>query len=167
MDDFRNHIWEDTSFYSDEAKRRTQVIDSFTSSDDKLRAVVGTAASGVLSSIKTGSRALKLGESIGRIGRTAVSTSKVREYVGEQRMQESVTKSAIKARLDEVSMRRFCRECGGSTFCWHGKRKATCKECGGSAFCCHGKPKARCKECGGTAFCCHGKYKARCRECDY
>ena len=96
MDDFRNHIWEDTSFYSDEAKRRTQVIDSFTSSDDKLRAVVGTAASGVLSRIKTGSRALKLGESIGRIGRTAVSTSKVRECVGEQRVQESVTKARAK-----------------------------------------------------------------------
>ena len=88
MDDFRNHVWEDTSFDSDEAKRRSQVVDSFTSSDGTFR---DAAAPGVNSSIKIGSRVWKLGESISSIGTTAVSKSKLRESFGDQWAQARVT----------------------------------------------------------------------------
>ena len=93
MDDFRNHVWEDTTFDGDEAKRRIQAKDSFKSPDDTLRdaAGVGPAASDVLSSIKIGSRVWKLGESISSIGTTAVSKSKLRESFGDQWAQASVT----------------------------------------------------------------------------
>ena len=86
-DHFRNHVREDTSLDSDEAKRRTKVIDSFASSDDTLR---DPAASCVLSSIKIGSR-VWLGESISSIGTTAVSKSKLRGSFGDEWAQASVT----------------------------------------------------------------------------
>ena len=58
-----------------------------------------------------------------------------------------------------------CKECGGASFCEHGKRKSECKECGGSQFCEHGKRKSQCYECGGSALCPHGKQKSHCYEC--
>ena len=88
MDDFRIHVWEDTSFDGDEAIRRPQVIDSFASSDDTLS---DTAASGVQSSIKIGSRVWKLGESISSIGTAAVSKSKLRDSFGDAWAHASVT----------------------------------------------------------------------------
>ena len=93
MDDFRNHVWEDTSFDSDDANRRPQDTDSFASSDDTWRdaAGVGIATSGVLSSIKIGSRVWTLGESISSIGTTAVSKSKLRDSFGDQWAEASVT----------------------------------------------------------------------------
>ena len=93
MDDFRNHVWEDTSFDSDEADRRPQDTDSFTSSDDTLRdaAGVGNATSGVLSSFKIGSRVWTLGESISSIGTTAVCKSKLRDSFGDAWAEASVT----------------------------------------------------------------------------
>ena len=39
-----------------------------------------------------------------------------------------------------------CRECGGSDFCQHDRRKGQCKECGGSQICVHNRQKFRCKE---------------------
>ena len=41
MDDSETtgYVWEDNSFYSDEAKKQTQVTDSFTSSDDTCASV--------------------------------------------------------------------------------------------------------------------------------
>lgn len=39
-----------------------------------------------------------------------------------------------------------CRECGGSDFCQHDRRKGQCKECGGSQICEHNRQKFRCKE---------------------
>ena len=93
MDDFRNHVWEDTSFDSDEIDRRPQVSDSFTSSDGTLRdaAGVGNATSGVLSSIKIGSRAWTLGESISSMGMTAVCQSKLRDSFGGTWAEARVT----------------------------------------------------------------------------
>jgi hypothetical protein len=32
-------------------------------------------------------------------------------------------------------MRRFCRDCGGSSICTHGRRKKRCKECTGASVC--------------------------------
>jgi len=40
-----------------------------------------------------------------------------------------------------------CRECGGSAFCEHGKRRGRCGECGGGALCEHGTRRDYCKEC--------------------
>ena len=91
MDDFRNHVWEDTSFDGDVANKRPQVIDSCASSDDTLRNAAGITTSGVLSSIKIGSRVWTLGESISSIGTTAVSKSKLRDSFGDQWAEASVT----------------------------------------------------------------------------
>ena len=98
MDDFRNHVWEDTSFDIDEADRRPQDIDSFSSSDDTLRNAAGITTSGVLSSIKIGSSSIKigsrvwtLGESISSIGTTAVCKSKLRDSFGDAWAEASVT----------------------------------------------------------------------------
>ena len=90
MDDFRNHVWEDTSFDSDEANRRPQVTDSVTSSDDTLRdaAGAGIVTSGVLSSIKICSRVWTLGESISSMGTTAVCKSKLRDSFGDAQCKE-------------------------------------------------------------------------------
>ena len=51
---------------------------------------------------------------------------------------------------------RFCKECGGSQICEHGRRRSVCKECGGSQMCEHGR-RSQCKECGGSQICEHGR----------
>ena len=93
MDDFRNHVWEDTSFNSDEAERPAQSIDCLRRLDDLLRdgAGAGIAASGAGPSIKIGSRVWRIGETITSIGATAVCKSKLRESFGDRWAQASVT----------------------------------------------------------------------------
>ena len=61
--------------------------------------------------------------------------------------------------------RSQCKECGGSSFCEHGRRRSQCKECGGSQICEHGRERTRCKECGGGSICEHGRRRYRCKEC--
>ena len=39
--------------------------------------------------------------------------------------------------LCEHGRRRYCKECGGSQICEHGRRRSGCKECGGSQICEH------------------------------
>lgn len=59
-----------------------------------------------------------------------------------------------------------CRDCGGSSICPHGRVKYKCRDCGGSMFCKHNRAKRNCKEgCGGTNICKHNKYKNRCKRC--
>jgi hypothetical protein len=80
-------------------------------------------------------------------------------------------------------MKGKCRDCQGSSFCEHGKRKTRCKICDGSEicehdkikYCCvgckgaslceHNKQKTFCKDCNGSSFCEHGKRKSRCKDC--
>ena len=44
--------------------------------------------------------------------------------------------------------RSICKECGGSSFCEHGRKRYSCKECGGKGICEHGRQRSQCKECG-------------------
>jgi hypothetical protein len=85
-------------------------------------------------------------------------------------------KGALTAKEDKVSSAKKicthgkkhwwdCKECGGSRFCSHGRRKAECRDCDGSAICVHGRQKPKCKPCGGVGICLHGRRKAECREC--
>ena len=61
----------------------------------------------------------------------------------------------------------MCKECGGASFCEHGRRRSCCKECGGSSFCEHGRQHFRCKECkecGGSGIRKHRRRRHQCKE---
>ena len=58
-----------------------------------------------------------------------------------------------------------CRECKGSSFCKHDKRRNQCRECKGSSFCKHDKRRNQCRECKGSSICKHDKWRNRCMEC--
>jgi len=59
----------------------------------------------------------------------------------------------------------MCRDCGGSQFCDHNRRKCLCRECGGVSICEHNKERTKCRDCKGGSLCEHDKIKSNCREC--
>uniref|UniRef100_A0A0G4HB66 CR-type domain-containing protein n=1 Tax=Chromera velia CCMP2878 TaxID=1169474 RepID=A0A0G4HB66_9ALVE len=61
---------------------------------------------------------------------------------------------------------KYCKECGGSGICEHGRVRYRCKECGGGSICEHGRVRYWCKECGGGCICEHGRARYYCKDCD-
>ena len=41
-----------------------------------------------------------------------------------------------------------CRDCGGSSFCMHGRQQHTCRDCGGVSMCQHRRQQVHCRDCG-------------------
>jgi hypothetical protein len=64
--------------------------------------------------------------------------------------------------------KQWCKPCGGSGYCQHGKNKYKCQECKDAGkpthLCDHGKPQYCCAQCG-TNRCQHGNIKRDCTEC--
>ena len=51
--------------------------------------------------------------------------------------------------------------------CEHGREPDKCKEeCGGSSFCQHGRQRSRCQKCGGSGLCKHGRERAKCKSAE-
>ena len=51
--------------------------------------------------------------------------------------------------------------------CEHGREPDKCKEeCGGSSFCQHGRQRSRCQKCAGSGLCKHGRERAKCRSAE-
>ena len=57
------------------------------------------------------------------------------------------------------------RDCGGSSFCEHGRRRAERRDCGGSSVCEHGRLRYQCRNCGGASVCEHARLRPHCRDC--
>ena len=55
-------------------------------------------------------------------------------------------------RSSKDARRGFCKECGGSQICEHGKQQSYCNECGGSEICEHGRQRHQCQVCSGTGI---------------
>ena len=52
-----------------------------------------------------------------------------------------------------------CAQCGGPSFCEHGKRRTRCKECGGGSVCEHRVLRSACRLCGGGSICEHKRQR--------
>eukprot|EP00658_Telonema_sp_P-2_P004652 TRINITY_DN11722_c0_g1_i5.p2 TRINITY_DN11722_c0_g1~~TRINITY_DN11722_c0_g1_i5.p2 ORF type:complete len:124 (+),score=26.11 TRINITY_DN11722_c0_g1_i5:103-474(+) len=65
----------------------------------------------------------------------------------------------------EMCIRDRCKECGGSSFCQHGRRRARCKECSPHLVCSHGRLRSQCKPCRIQSTCEHGRPQSRCIQC--
>jgi hypothetical protein len=58
-----------------------------------------------------------------------------------------------KSKCEHGTVKKYCKECGGSGICEHGKQKQSCKDCRTSGLCEHDKQKQSCIICNKNLAC--------------